>query len=219
MTRDLRRRPRPTPRRRLLEAAARLLDEEGPDALTARRLASAAGTSTMAVYTHFGGMPALVRRGRRRGLHPARRARRRRRAAPTTRSPTCGGWPCAYRDNALDNPHLYAVMFGAQSLGASRRRGRHGGRVRQLRPDRDRQSRRAIDAGALRARRPRRVAAPVLDRPARLRDARARAACTTSSTTPSAPCCGRCSPTCWPGLAAPALASLGSPCSRSAAWA
>ena len=48
-------------RRRLLEAAADLLGEEGPAALTARRLAREAGTSTMAVYTHFGGMPALVR--------------------------------------------------------------------------------------------------------------------------------------------------------------
>src|SRR6478735_4802089 len=48
-------------RRRLLEAAALLLDEEGPDSLTARRLAREAHTSTMAVYTHFGGMQALVR--------------------------------------------------------------------------------------------------------------------------------------------------------------
>ena len=35
---------------------------------------------------------------------------------PTTRSPTCSPWPSAYRDNALENPHLYAVMFGATSL-------------------------------------------------------------------------------------------------------
>ena len=48
-------------RRRLLESAAHLLGEEGPSALSARRLAAEAGTSTMAVYTHFGGMPALVR--------------------------------------------------------------------------------------------------------------------------------------------------------------
>ena len=48
-------------RRRLVEAAADLLSEEGPAALSARRLAREAGTSTMAVYTHFGGMPALVR--------------------------------------------------------------------------------------------------------------------------------------------------------------
>jgi hypothetical protein len=52
----------PDVRRRLLEEAARLLGEEGPAALTTRRLAREAGTSTMAVCTHFGGMPALVRR-------------------------------------------------------------------------------------------------------------------------------------------------------------
>src|SRR6187431_3546437 len=48
-------------RRRLVETAALLIDEDGPDALTARRVAKEAGTSTMAVYTYFGGMPALVR--------------------------------------------------------------------------------------------------------------------------------------------------------------
>ena len=47
-------------RRRLLESAALLIDEDGPDALTARRLAKEAGTSTMAVYTHFGSMAGVV---------------------------------------------------------------------------------------------------------------------------------------------------------------
>ncbi|HEY0806715.1 MAG TPA: helix-turn-helix domain-containing protein, partial [Pseudonocardiaceae bacterium] len=45
----------------LVDAAARLLAEEGPAALSTRRLAAAVGTSTMAVYTHFGGMDDLVR--------------------------------------------------------------------------------------------------------------------------------------------------------------
>jgi len=48
-------------RRRLIEVAADVLSEEGPGALSARRLARDAETSTMAVYTHFGGMPGLVR--------------------------------------------------------------------------------------------------------------------------------------------------------------
>ncbi len=64
-------------RQRLLEAAALLLDEEGPDALTARRLAAAANTSTMAVYTHFGGMPALVKEIVVEGFKTARRPRER----------------------------------------------------------------------------------------------------------------------------------------------
>src|SRR6478736_6716898 len=47
-------------RAELLQAAVAILDEDGPDALQTRKIASAAGTSTMAVYTHFGGMPALI---------------------------------------------------------------------------------------------------------------------------------------------------------------
>ena len=102
-------------RRRLLEAAALLLAEDGPDALTARRLASAAQTSTMAVYTHFGGMPALVKEIVAEGFtrldaHQA--------AVPHTDDPVADlhDLALAYRQNALENPHLYAVMFGATSL-------------------------------------------------------------------------------------------------------
>lgn len=45
----------------LVEAAARILAEEGPAALTSRRLAAEIGTSTMAVFTRFENM-ADVRR-------------------------------------------------------------------------------------------------------------------------------------------------------------
>ena len=51
--------PRPT-RERLLDAAFRSLEKDGPDALKARTLTSEIGVSTMAVYTHFGGMPGLI---------------------------------------------------------------------------------------------------------------------------------------------------------------
>ena len=44
----------------LLHAAVGLLDDDGPDALQTRKVAGAAGTSTMAVYTHFGGMRGLI---------------------------------------------------------------------------------------------------------------------------------------------------------------
>jgi AcrR family transcriptional regulator len=45
----------------LIEAAARTLAEEGSAGLSLRRLATDVGTSTMAVYTHFGGMGELRR--------------------------------------------------------------------------------------------------------------------------------------------------------------
>jgi AcrR family transcriptional regulator len=108
--------PDPEVRRRLLEAAADVLATDGLGALSTRRLAAAVGTSTMAVYTHFGSLPELVREVAREGFqrladHIA--------AVPQTESPLDDllalGW--AYRQNALDNPTLYAVMFGLVSGG------------------------------------------------------------------------------------------------------
>ena len=102
-------------RERLLEAAAELLDDEGPQALTARRIAAAAGTSTMAVYTHFGGMPALVKQIVAEGFT---RLDQHQAEVPHTDDPLADllALAMAYRDNAMQNPHLYAVMFGATSL-------------------------------------------------------------------------------------------------------
>jgi AcrR family transcriptional regulator len=111
--------PDPDVRRRLLEATARLLTEEGPAALSTRRLAAEVGSSTMAVYTHFGGMGELVREVVREGF--ARLAEHLA-AVPHTDDALTDllelGW--AYRANALDNPQLYAVMFGSASLGGYR---------------------------------------------------------------------------------------------------
>jgi len=106
-------------RQRLLEAAALLLGEEGPGALSTRRLAQEAGTSTMAVYTHFGGMPALVREVVAEGFV---RLEARVGAVPTTDDTLADlrALTAAYRANALANPHLYAVMFGSASLGGYR---------------------------------------------------------------------------------------------------
>jgi AcrR family transcriptional regulator len=100
----------------LVEAAAKLLANEGPAAFSTRRLAAAVGASTMAVYTHFGSMDDLVRAMVHEGFA---RLHRRMTEVGATDDPvadvvTLG---CAYRGNALDNPHLYAVMFGGSSLG------------------------------------------------------------------------------------------------------
>jgi AcrR family transcriptional regulator len=100
----------------LLEAAAKLLAEGGPAALSTRRLAAAVGTSTMTVYTHFGGMDDLVRAMVREGFT---RLRERMGRVEVTEDPvadviTLG---CAYRGNAKENPYLYAVMFGGSEPG------------------------------------------------------------------------------------------------------
>ncbi|MCD4533276.1 TetR/AcrR family transcriptional regulator [Nocardioides sp. cx-169] len=109
----------PDVRRRLLEQAAQLLGEEGPAALTTRRLAREAGTSTMAVYTHFGGMPALVRAVVAEGF---RRLVARVAEVEPTDDPVddLRRAAVAYREHALADPQMYAVMFGSASLGGYR---------------------------------------------------------------------------------------------------
>ncbi|NEK86613.1 helix-turn-helix transcriptional regulator, partial [Blastococcus saxobsidens] len=56
----------PAVRTALVEAAAEMLAGRLP--VTARSLADRAGTSTTALYTHFGGMPGLWRAVRQEGF-------------------------------------------------------------------------------------------------------------------------------------------------------
>jgi AcrR family transcriptional regulator len=107
---------RPDVRRRLVEEAARILGEEGPSALSVRRLAAGAGTSTMAVYTHFGAMSAVVDEVATEGF---RRLIDHVDAVGITDDPVADllRSAAAYRENALENRHLYGVMFGAVSVG------------------------------------------------------------------------------------------------------
>ena len=93
----------PNVRTALVETAARLLTEEGPSALTTRRLAREVGTSTMAVYTHFGGMEELLTAISLEGFR--RLARRLNRVKPTE-DPVADvvALGRAYGRNALANP-------------------------------------------------------------------------------------------------------------------
>ncbi|OBI06953.1 hypothetical protein A5715_18870 [Mycolicibacter heraklionensis] len=101
----------PNPRDRLIEAGARLLDGEGPEALQARKVAAEIGASTMAVYTHFGGMNGLLEAivsaaFERFGAALA--------AAPKTDDPMADFFVMghAYRQFALASPQRYRLMFG-----------------------------------------------------------------------------------------------------------
>jgi AcrR family transcriptional regulator len=97
---------------RLLDTAGALLTSEGPDALSLRRLATAAGTSTSAVYALFGGKPGILR-----GLFIEAFARFAAHLDTVTPSddPLADllAFGRAYRASALANPHLYAMMFGS----------------------------------------------------------------------------------------------------------
>jgi AcrR family transcriptional regulator len=110
------RRRDPKNRSALVEIGARLLAQEGPQALSTRRLAAEAGTSTMAVYTHFGGMSELVRSMVHEGFA---RLNSYLDGIKKTDDPVAdlASLGRAYRYNAQANPHLYAVMLGGSSLG------------------------------------------------------------------------------------------------------
>ena len=95
----------------LLDAAGELLHREGPAALTTRRLADAAGTTTQSIYTLFGGKEGVVRAMFREGY--ARLEARVRRVRDTD-DPLLDlrDLGRAYRAAALASPNYYDVMFG-----------------------------------------------------------------------------------------------------------
>lgn len=103
--------PVEAPRGRLVAAAIKLLEEGGPEALQARRVAGAVGASTMAVYTHFGGMGKLVAAVAREGFARFARALA---AVPETSDPLADLFELAlaYREYAVANPQLYRMMHG-----------------------------------------------------------------------------------------------------------
>ncbi len=94
----------------LLKAASELLAAEGPGSLTVRRIASAAGVSTMNVYSRFGGKDGVVDQLFVEGFRRLGDGMRSVVATDDTIADimACGLW---YRRFAIDNPTLYSVMF------------------------------------------------------------------------------------------------------------
>ena len=103
--------PGPT-RAAILDAAATLLEDRGPESVTLRAVGEAAGVSRSAPYRHYADKAALMRAlaGRtlrqiaeriRHGAERHRGARQRLRAG-------C----CAYIDYAVECPHHYQLVFG-----------------------------------------------------------------------------------------------------------
>lgn len=98
-------------RDRLVAAAFSVLESDGPAAIQARTLAGAIGASTMAVYTHFGGMPKLIEAVMNEGF--ARFAQHVRQV-PHTEDPVADlmAQGLAYGEFAMRNPQLYRLLFG-----------------------------------------------------------------------------------------------------------
>jgi AcrR family transcriptional regulator len=100
----------------LVQAAIRLLESGGPEALQARKLAAEAGTSTMAIYTHFGGMPQLLDAVCGEGFAMLGQ---RESEVPESGDPSdyLLNLGIAYYEHAHAHPQLYRLMFGVTSPG------------------------------------------------------------------------------------------------------
>jgi AcrR family transcriptional regulator len=95
---------------RLIDTAGILLATGGPEAVTIRRVAHEAGTSTNAIYTLIGSKRDIVRSMYREGFE---RLGRRLEAVPRGQDPAHHVLDLgrAYLESAIEDPHLYAVMF------------------------------------------------------------------------------------------------------------
>ncbi|MDR7274586.1 TetR/AcrR family transcriptional regulator [Catenuloplanes atrovinosus] len=100
----------PALRTRLIETAARIIAEEGPAALTSRRLAAEVGASTMAVFSRFPSMAALHRAVREEGFG---RLNARLDALPVSADPVAdlvAAGDVLFTDG-VRSPHLHRAMF------------------------------------------------------------------------------------------------------------
>ena len=97
-------------RQLLLGAAARRLRDDGVDALSLRRLVDDVDTTTRAVYAVFGSKEGLLRALYRSGFDALHR---RQADVAITGDPVADvvALAQAYRATAVENPHLYRLMF------------------------------------------------------------------------------------------------------------
>ncbi|HEX9338697.1 MAG TPA: TetR/AcrR family transcriptional regulator [Pseudonocardiaceae bacterium] len=103
-------------RERLIDAALRVIAEHGIAELTVRRLAEAADTSTMGVYSRFGGRAGVLRALYTKAYDMLADALA---AVPPSADPVADliALALAYRDFALASPDRYTFMFDQASAG------------------------------------------------------------------------------------------------------
>ncbi len=99
-----------TVRWRLLEVASEIIAQQGAEALSMRKVAAAAHTTTTAIYSLFGSREALIEAVVIEGFT---RFAEHLKAVAHTDDPAADLLELgkAYRANALQNPHYYRVMF------------------------------------------------------------------------------------------------------------
>lgn len=93
----------------VLDAAGRLLQREGPDGLSIRKIAAEAGVAPMSLYNHFGGKHGIVEALFKQGFEAMTAALQA--MAATTPEERFREGMRRYRRFALANPAVYAVMF------------------------------------------------------------------------------------------------------------
>jgi AcrR family transcriptional regulator len=93
----------------ILDAASRIVSDEGLKALTVRRVAREVGASTMVVYTHFGDKDGLLEALMAEGFGRFAAALRRVRGAEPFEHLRALGR--AYRAFALENPSYYRLLW------------------------------------------------------------------------------------------------------------
>lgn len=108
--RNVRAEGRAATRKGLLEIASGLLEQEGADALSMRRIAKLAGCSTSVLYTQFGGKEGLAAGLYEEGFERLEAALKD--VKETEPLEQVRQLNRAYRQVALANPTYYAVMFG-----------------------------------------------------------------------------------------------------------
>jgi AcrR family transcriptional regulator len=97
--------------RRILEAASELLSKEGASALSVRRIAAAAGCSTMGLYSRFGGKDGVVDELYAEGFERLVDAMKAQQPTDDPLADLRRGAVC-YREHAIANATHYMVMFG-----------------------------------------------------------------------------------------------------------
>jgi AcrR family transcriptional regulator len=109
----------PSTVRHIATAARRLLDKDGAEAVTMRRVASAVGITPMAIYRHYADRTALLNALADVGFREL--------AARLTKARVSGSieerlvrMAEIYLDHALENPRLFELMFLERRAGARR---------------------------------------------------------------------------------------------------
>lgn len=110
----------PSPRDRILQAAAMLLAEGGREAVSTRAVSAAAGVQPPTIYRQFGDMQGLLDAVAADGFARYLRDKQDKVARESTEDPVAdlrAGWD-AHLGFGLANPALYALMYGDPRPGA-----------------------------------------------------------------------------------------------------